>query len=92
MGKSMEEFRADYKEQAESIVKSQLVIEKIIEDEKIEATDADVEEKIADMAQKQGREVPDVKGKLGARQLDYLKNEIIIKKLFDFLKSENIIG
>ncbi|MBQ9103763.1 MAG: trigger factor [Clostridia bacterium] len=92
MGKSMDEFRADYKEQAESIVKSQLVIEKIIEDEKIEATDADVEEKIADMAKKQGREVPDVKDKLGARQLDYLKNEIIIKKLFDLLKSENVIA
>ncbi len=92
MGKTMEEFRAGYKEQAQDIVKSQLVIEKIIENEKIEATDAEVEEKIEDMAKKQGREVPDVKEKLGARQLDYVKNEIIIKKLFDLLKNENVIG
>ena len=92
IGKTVEEFREEYREQAQSIVKSQLVIEKILEVEKIDATDAEVEERIADMAQKQGREIPDVKDKLGARQLDYLKNDIIIKKLFDMLKKENVIG
>ena len=92
IGKTVEEFREEYREQAQSIVKSQLVIEKILEVEKIVATDAEVEERIADMAQKQGREIPDVKDKLGARQLDYLKNDIIIKKLFDMLKKENVIG
>lgn len=92
VGKSIEDYRNEYKPQAEGIVKSQLVIEKIISDEKIEATEADVEARIEEMAKAQGREVPDLKKNMQARQLDYVKNEIVIKKLFDFLKSANVIA
>ncbi len=91
VGKTMEEYRGEFKAQAEEIVKSQLVIEQIISDEKIEASDEEVEAKINDMAEKQGKKAPEVKDKMGARQLDYIKNEIIIKKLFDLLKSANVI-
>ena len=92
VGKSIEDYRNEYKPQAEGIVKSQLVIEKIISDEKIEATEADVEARIEEMAKAQGREIPDLKKNMQARQLDYVKNEIVIKKLFDFLKSANVIA
>ena len=89
MNKTMDEYKNEFKPQATEIVKSQLAIEKIIETEKIEATDEEVDEKLKDMAEKQGRPVPEVKK--NARQLDYIKNEIIIKKLFDLLKSANEI-
>ena len=92
IGQSKEQFRAGYKEQAEKQVKSQLVIQKIIEVEKIEATDAEVDERIKEMAEKQGKKAPDLKGNMNARQLDYIKDEIIIKKLFDLLKNENKIA
>ncbi len=92
MNKSMDEFRKGYEEQAKDIVKSQLVIEKLIEVENIEATDADVEARVEEMAKAQGRPAPDVKKNMQARQLDYVKNEIIIKKLFETLKSINVIG
>ena len=92
MNKSMEEFRKGYEEQAKDIVKSQLVIEKLIEVENIETTDADVEARVEEMAKAQGRPTPDVKKNMQARQLDYVKNEIIIKKLFETLKSINVIG
>ena len=92
IGQTKEQFRAGYKEQAEKQVKSQLVIQKIIEVEKIEATDADVEERLKEMAEKQGKKVPDLKGNMDARQLDYIKDEIVIKKLFDLLKNENKIA
>ena len=88
----MEQFREGYTAQAEDIVKSQLVIDKIITVENIVAEDAEIEERIANMAKAQGKEVPDFKKNFGARQFDYIKNEIIIKKLFAFLKKENIIG
>ncbi len=91
LGKTMEDYRKEYREQAENLVKSQLVIEKVIETEKIEATEEDVEAKVADMAKTQGKKVPDVKKNMAARQLDYIKNEIIIKKLFDTLKQANVI-
>ncbi len=92
VGKSMEDFRKGYYDQAKDIVKSQLVIEKIITDEKIEATDSDIEERIEEMAKSQNKPAPDVKKNMAARQLDYIKNDIIIKKLFDFLKKENNIS
>ena len=91
MGKSMEDFRKDYKEQATDLVKSQLVIEAIIEKEEIVATDEDVEKRVEEMATAQGKPVPDVKKNINARQLDYIKNDIIIKKFFDFLKTSNTI-
>ena len=91
LGKTMEEYRKEYEPQAKEIVKSQLVIEKIISAEKIEATDEDVEARIAEMAKAQGKPAPDVKKNMQSRQLDYIKNDIIIKKLFDTLKKENVI-
>ena len=91
LGKTMEEYRKEYEPQAKEIVKSQLVIEKVISEEKIEATDEDVEARIAEMATAQGKPAPDVKKNMQARQLDYIKNDIIIKKLFDTLKKENVI-
>ena len=89
MNKSMDDFRKGYTEQATSLVKSQLVIEGIIEREEISATDEDVEARVAEMAKNQDKPVPDIKKNMNARQLDYIKNEIIIKKFFDFLKANN---
>ena len=91
MDKSMEDFRKDYAEQAAEYVKSQLVIEAIIEREEIQATDEEVEKRVEEMATAQGKPVPDVKKNINARQLDYIKNDIIIKKFFDFLKTSNTI-
>ena len=91
MDKSMEDFRKDYVEQATEYVKSQLVIETIIEREEIVATDEEVEKRVEEMAKAQGKEVPDIKKNMGARQLDYIKNDIIIKKFFDLLKKLNTI-
>ena len=91
IGKTVDDLKNDYKEQAENIVKSQLVIEQIIENEKLEATDEEVEARVAEMAEKQGKKAPDIKKNMGAPQLDYIKNDIIVKKLFDLLKKENTI-
>ena len=91
MDKSMEDFRKDYTEQATEYVKSQLVIETIIEREEIVATDEEVEKRVEEMATAQGKPVPDVKKNMGARQLDYIKNDIIIKKFFELLKNSNTI-
>ena len=91
VGKTMEEYRKGYYDQAKDLVKSQLVIGKIIEEEKIDATEEDVTAKLEEMAKAQGKKAPDLKKDMAARQLDYVKNEIIVKKLFDFLKSANEI-
>ena len=91
IGQTMEDYRKNYREQAEKLVKSQLVIEKIIDTEKLEATDAEADEKIEEMAKAQGKKAPELKKTAGVRQLEYIKNEIVIKKLFDTLKKDNVI-
>ena len=90
-GKTIEDCRKDYKAQAEESVKSQLVVDKIITSENIKATEEEIEARLKDMAEKQGKKVPDVKKAMGSRQIEYIENDIIIKKLFDFLKSANVI-
>ena len=82
---------AYYREQAEDMVKSQLVIDKIITTEGIKATEEEIEARLKDMAEKQGKKVPDVKKAMGSRQIEYIENDIVIKKLFDVLKSGNVI-
>lgn len=87
---SMEDYRKGYEAQARELVKQQLVIEKIIETEKIEATDEDVEKKIEEDAKARDKSVEEYKKEVEGRT-EYLKNEIVINKLFDFLKSANTI-
>ena len=87
---SMEDYRKGYAEQARELVKQQLVIEKIIAEEKIEASDEEFEKKVEENAKAQNKTVEEYK-KDNAGRLDYLKNEIVIGKLFDFLKSANVI-
>lgn len=88
---SMEDYRKGFKDQAENIVKQQLTIDAIIEAEKIEATDAEVDARLEEMAKAQGKKVPEIKKNQNPRQLDYIKNDIIIKKLFDLLMSGAVI-
>lgn len=91
MNKTMAEYRKTYEEQAKDIVKSQLVIGQIIENEKLEATEEDVEKRVEEMAKAQNKPAPDVKKNLQAGQLEYFKNEIVINKLFELLKKENTV-
>ena len=87
---SLEAYRKGYEPQAREIVKQQLVIDKIISDEKIEAGEEELEKKIAENAAAQNKSAEEYK-KENESRMDYLKNEIVIEKLFDFLKNANTI-
>ena len=54
MGKDIEEFKAQYAERATTNVKTKLVLEAIFNEEKIEITDKDIEEKLRDFAKNYG--------------------------------------
>lgn len=84
-----EEFRKNYEEQAKKNVLSQLIISYLIEVEKIEATEEEVEAKIAEQAASVEKTAEEYKKNMDPRQIDYIRNDIIITKLFDFLKANN---
>ena len=89
MGQTMEEFRAQYKPQAQPRVLSQLVIDKIVRTEGFTAEEAEVEAKIAEQAKSVEKTAEEYKKSMDPRQYDYIRNDIIITKLFDFLSANN---
>ena len=87
---TMEDYRKTFEEQAKKSVKQQLVIDAIIKAENFEATDDEVKEKLSEMYAKNGKDAPDFNG-YDKKQFDYIKQDIIINKLFDMLKAENTV-
>ena len=83
------DFRKQYEEQAARNVKNQLIISTIIEAEKIEATQEEVDAKIAEQAASIEKDAEEYKKTIDPRQVEYLRSDIIITKLFDFLKKNN---
>ncbi len=83
------EFRKNYEEQAKKNVLNQLIISQIIADEKIEATEEEVDAKVAEQAASVKKETEEYKKSMDPRQFDYIRSDIIITKLFNFLKENN---
>ena len=83
MGKTEEEMKKEYEPQAIDAIKSRFVLEKVIELEKIEATDKEVEEKIEEMAKNYGKTADDFKNNENIKT--YLKQGILNEKAVDFL-------
>ena len=83
------EFRKNYEEQAKKNVLNQLVISQLIKDEKIEATEEEVDAQIAQQAAEVNKSAEEYKKNMDPRQFDYISSDIIITKLFNFLKANN---
>ena len=61
IGKTKQEFRDEYKEDAEKQVKTNLVLEAIMKDSKIEVTEEEIGAKIKEMAEMYGQKEEEVK-------------------------------
>ena len=82
-------FRKNYEEQAKKNVLNQLIISHIIAAEKIEATEEEVDAKVAEQAASVEKSLEDYKKNMDPRQFDYIRSDIIITKLFNLLKENN---
>ena len=80
IGKSNEEFRKEYEEEAKISVKNKLVLEAIIKAEKIEADDETVNSKLEEMSKMYGKTPEELK-----------KNEQLVKYIETSLKNEKAI-
>ncbi len=83
------DFRKNYEEQAKKNVMNQLIISQIIKEEKLAATEEEIEAKVAEQAASVGKETEEYKKSMDPRQFDYISSDIVITKLFDFLKANN---
>ena len=83
------DFRKNYQAQAEKNVKNQLIISHIIDVEKIEASEEEVDAKVAEQAKSVDKTTEEYKKNMDPRQFDYIRSDIIITKLFETLKANN---
>ena len=70
---------------------SQLVLGKIISDEKIVASQEEIDAKISEQAGLMGKNFDEFKTTLNERQVEYFENNAILDKLFVFLTENNVI-
>lgn len=88
-GGTIEELREARKADAERDVKTRLTLEAIVKAENLDVTDAEVEAEIVRMAQAQGKSADELKKHVDARQTEYIRNDILSKKLLTLLKDAN---
>ena len=91
MGKSVEDLKADIKASAGRNVKARLVLEKLIKDEKLDNIDADIDNKIAEMAKNMGKDLEEFKKTVNNDMVNQIANELLMKKLIAFLHENNEI-
>ena len=83
------DFRKNYEEQAKKNVLNQLIISQIIKEENLEATEEEVDAKVAEQAASVEKTTEEYKKNMDPRQFDYIRSDIVITKLFSFLKANN---
>ena len=89
MNTTMKDFRARYTDEAHRRVVSQLVVDKIVKTENFKAEPEEVDAKIEEQAKSVEKTFEEYKKTIDPRQVEYITNDIIITKLFDFLKANN---
>lgn len=78
-------FRQQMSEKAEKEVKTQLVLEKIVEVENIEASEEELNEQVDQYVKNSGQNEEEFKKHLNEGDIEYIKRNIVVKKAIDFL-------
>jgi len=78
-----------FKEEAEKVVKSFLLLKKIAEKEAIQVEEVDLDQHIRELAAKHGRDYEQTRNAFEKEERkDNLKTELIQKKIFDFIEQK----
>ena len=88
MGMTVQQYRDSMKDNALNRVKSRLILEQVAKDEKIEATESDIDAEIEKMAEQYKMEKEKIKELIGQGGTDGLKEDILSRKAFDLLKEK----
>ena len=85
---NIDEFKKTFRPQAESQVKFRLALEKIVELEKIVATEEDINAQIEKMAKDYGMEVEQIKNAVPTEEI---AKDLAVGKAIDFIKENAVI-
>jgi trigger factor len=80
---------AEWRKASEKALHSRLIIETLMEEQKIEATDEDIDKEFESIAAANGAQIEEVKKQYNDQAIFYLKEDIREKKITDMLLAEN---
>ena len=81
----------EWRESAVNALHSRLIIETLMEDQKIEVSDDDVEKELLSIASANGAQIDEVKKHYNEEAIFYLKEDIREKKITDIMLDENTL-
>ncbi len=84
-GKTTGEFREEIKPEAEKAVKTRIILMGVVDAEKIDVSEEEMEEELKNMAAQYQTTVDQMKEMIGVGNLTYLKKDLQIKKAIDFI-------
>ena len=90
-GKDMAAFRDELRPDAERQVKTRIVLMGIVDAEKIEVSEDEMEEELKLMAAQYNMTADKIKEMIGAENLTFLKKDIQVKKAIDFIFDNAVI-
>ena len=88
----VQKLREERKEQAKQSCKTRLVLEELIKKENLYVTDEELNAKLQEMADLYKKDLEEYKKTLDNNTVAYFENDILMKKLLDFLKANNTIA
>ena len=72
-------------------VKARFVLEKLIKSENLDITEQDIDNKVEEIAKTSGQDVEEFKKQVNNEMVNRIANELLMKKLIDFLHANNTI-
>ncbi len=89
IGKTIDEFKAERRSDAEKNIKTRLVLQRLISEYKLTISAEELDEKIAEYAGKYQMNVDDFKKAMSSDDYYFFQNNAIMTKVLNFIKSKN---
>lgn len=91
LGRTVDELKADQRIVAERQTKGRLVLEKLIRTENLDIDEAEIDAKLTEIATERNLTLEQYKEDIGNDGINRTANELLMKKLLDFLRANNTI-
>ena len=86
---TVEEIKHQRHGEAEKAVKVRLALQEIVKNEKLDVTDAEFNAKVEELAKNAKKSTADYKKTMSEQRINYIKNDILMNKLLNFLVENN---
>ncbi len=90
IGQTMETFKAQLAQPAESRVRTQLVLEAIAKAEKVEVSDEDIDQEIERMATMYGMKVEDLKSRITPGEDGFVRDSVVQRKTVELMSEKAV--